>query len=241
MYYLLHCNNQPLTHFVERDMLNKALVKLQVIINPRWGEFLTPNYLYHLSPHLLSVEQLTPRVPDNFLVKKGFEDNKTKRVSFSNRLDGCLRAMSSNLKDKVLFIYRASPDKAITPTIKQVPDAHLTFEKWVLKPVNIQLVGKLKVNEAIEVPLTYRYGVKNTADLYDWDFDIVELNSSIVKTQQLFTKQGKTSLEDGLLKTLSLNESITWDLVVPDSVKMKFKDDFQSFVIKESFSLSSQW
>ena len=126
--------------------------------------------LFHLSMKPLKLKSMSPRVPDNFLVKHGYEDAKTKRISFTPSIDSALMAMSSNLKDKVLYVY-AAPNNTpfVEPSVSQVPDSGITKERWVLEPVQVYLIGKIKVSDATDETFTYKYG-NNTAELYAWNW-----------------------------------------------------------------------
>jgi len=130
--------------------------------------------LYHLSENgNLSGKKLTPRIPDNFMTKNGYEENKTARISFAESIDGALVGISSNLKGKVFFIYEID-EEYIKPEIKrisnkEVPDQSLTGEVWVLNTVKIKQTGKIKVTEAHSKPLKYKYG-EIWADTYKWKY-----------------------------------------------------------------------
>ena len=137
-------------------------------------EITSKNGLFHLSAVELKNTRMTPRVPDNFLVKHGYEDSKTKRISFVPSIDSALMAMSSNLKDKVLYVYAApSTTKFTEPSVKQVPDSKVTGERWVLDQVKVFLIGKIKVSTAKDEAFSYQYG-NNTAELYAWNWDVVK-------------------------------------------------------------------
>ena len=136
--------------------------------------------IYHLSEINLNNKVFTPKVPSNFLVKNGYEDNKTKRICFSTTIDGCLRAMSQNLKDKKLYVH--IPDKKYKiykPTIDEVPDSKITNEVWILEPVKMKCVGIIQVKESIGDGLSYTFG-NNTAELYNWDWIWIEKYKSSI-------------------------------------------------------------
>ena len=96
--------------------------------------------------------KINPRIPNNFFTKNGYEDNKTKRICFSTSIDKCLMGLSKNLTDTYLFVYKIDLEKSnITekdiykPSIKQVPDANITDEVWILKSIYIKHEGKIHV------------------------------------------------------------------------------------------------
>lgn len=154
---------------------------------PRWDwvEKINESYMaeqstssvkvYHLSQSNLDSKTLSPKIPDNFLTKNGYEDSKTGRVCFAKSIDGSLRGLSQNLTGKEYFVH--IPDgkyNIYTPSIKEVPDAKITSEVWIKEPVKLKCIGKIKViKDKGEDGIPYKYG-DNTAELYDWEWKWIE-------------------------------------------------------------------
>lgn len=120
-----------------------------------------------------------PRVPSNFMTKNGYEENKTPRVCFSTSIDGCLRALSQNVNGKEFYVYNpeiSSKHTVYKPTQKEVPDAKATNEHWILQPVTLHCIGKIRVTGEKGNGIPYKYGDKNqyTAELYDWKWKWIE-------------------------------------------------------------------
>ena len=136
--------------------------------------------LYHISEKNLDNKILYPRIPNNYMTKNGYEDNKTPRVSFSKSIDGCLIALSANIKGKEFYIYEPIDNnvKIKSITNNDVPDANLTDEVWILEPVKIKVTGKIKVLDSIDEPLIYKYG-NNEASLYKWKWKSISLTESV--------------------------------------------------------------
>lgn len=134
--------------------------------------------IYNLSENNMDEKILHPRIPDNFLVRGGYENGTTPRVCFSSTIDGCLRALSQNLKGKTLYVHvPVDIDKCnvCKPTIKQVPDCKITNEVWVTNNVRLKCIGKIYVKQATDkAGMVYTYGDNNKAELYDWDWRWVE-------------------------------------------------------------------
>lgn len=126
---------------------------------------------YHVSFEKSENIKLIPRVPDNFLTRNGYEDNTTKRVCLSTSIEGCLKAMSQNLKGKRLYVYSVElyENDVIVPTIDRVPDAKITGEVWVTKGIMLPIYGVLDVYKAGRAH-KYQYGNGNTAELYSWHY-----------------------------------------------------------------------
>ena len=140
--------------------------------------------LYFLSEHDDWDESIIrPRIPNNFLTRNGYEDATIPRVCFSTFIDGCLRALSQNLKGKVFYVYQpVGKYEVITPTLEQVPDRAVTRERWITKPVELHCIGKIQVGEAKGDGIKYVYGEDNehSAKLYDWEWEWIEkINESV--------------------------------------------------------------
>ena len=131
--------------------------------------------LYFISENNMDNKTLNPRIPNNYFTKNGFEDNKTKRVCFCSSVGNCLKALSMNCKGKEFFVHIPTGDfNVVLPTKNQVPDSEITGEKWILNPVKIKCVGKIKVLDDDKQPgETFNYG-NNSAELYGWKWTYVE-------------------------------------------------------------------
>lgn len=131
--------------------------------------------LFHVSSVKLANTTLEPRIPDNFLVRNGYEDNITERISVCKSIDDCLTAMSRNLKNKNFYVYKLKNIniKKKTPSVKEVPDSSITNEVWLLEPSEFKLVGKIHVTGTKGDGLSYTYG-DNTAELYRWKWSYIK-------------------------------------------------------------------
>lgn len=129
--------------------------------------------IYFVSETNMDGRTLTPRVPKNFLTDNGYEDSETKRICFSNSINGCLIALSQNIEGKEFYVHvpeNMNTLKIEKPSKSQVPDVARTKEIWVLNPVRIKTFCKIKVLKAKDKPLKYTYGDNKVAYLYDWDY-----------------------------------------------------------------------
>lgn len=141
--------------------------------------------LFHLSIINLNNKTLQPKIPNNFLTKNGYEDNKTKRVCLSKTIDGALIAMSQNLSGMDLYVHKPAREiKIITPTEAEVPDCNLTGEVWCTRPVKLICVGKIHIDGPSGSAGIYRYG-KNTAELYSWYWDWIDNDANVTFTNNL--------------------------------------------------------
>lgn len=133
--------------------------------------------LYFIS-RTKDIKKLTPRIPDNFFTRKGYEDNKTPRVCFSTDIGKCLMGLSMKVSGQKYYVYQ--PDgkyKVISPTKKQVPDVEITDEKWICEEVNLKCIGEIFViGDKGEDGIRYTYGPNNeySAELYEWNWKWVK-------------------------------------------------------------------
>ena len=119
-------------------------------------------------------QTLVPRIPQNFMTKNGYEDNKTKRIPASDSIGKCLKAISKNLKNEKLFVHKILTNEIpYNPTIQEVPDKNITGEVWFMKPVKLKCVGEILIpDDDGKDGQTYTYGPKNTeAELYGWKYE----------------------------------------------------------------------
>ena len=119
-------------------------------------------------------QTLVPRIPQNFMTKNGYEDNKTKRIPASDSIGKCLKAISKNLKNEKLFVHKILTNEIpYNPTIQEVPDKNITGEVWFMKPVKLKCVGEILITDDDgKDGQTYTYGPKNTeAELYGWKYE----------------------------------------------------------------------
>lgn len=137
--------------------------------------------LYFVSQNDMDGKLLTPRVPNNYFTKNGYEDSKTPRVCFAPSIDKCLMALSQKCSDMELYIHTPESGQQLDvhkPTIDEVPDCAITGEIWVKNKVRMKCIGKIKVVKDKGLPgHKFSYGSgkdKKEAELYDWEWKWVE-------------------------------------------------------------------
>ena len=163
-YNLLENNTSPVYRINESSLLE------QKINNPK---------LYFVSKVSMDDELLKPRIPDNYLTRNGYEDNKTPRVCFSETIEGCLSGLSQNIDGWELYVQVPDGEyEVIKPTVKQVPDVNITKERWICSNVDIKCIGKIKVKDNGKPGIKYKYG-NNEAELYTWDYEWIAKYNSI--------------------------------------------------------------
>ena len=96
--------------------------------------------LYHLSDNN-NLTVLTPKVPECAVAS--YEDVKTKRICFSDIIEGCLSALQDIPKKYYVYV----PAEQITekdiyyPTVNDVRDAKYTHEVWILHEIKVKCIG----------------------------------------------------------------------------------------------------
>lgn len=140
-------------------------------------------HIYFISDKNMDGKVLSPRIPDNYFTRHGYEDTKTKRVCFAPSIDKSLMALSNNITGKEFYVHIAIGEyKVYKPTVKQVPDSKVTGELWVTKPIKVSCIGKIKVISDMGLPgHKFSYGDKE-AELYDWKYEWVERLNSVVES-----------------------------------------------------------
>lgn len=209
-YYILDEKNIiRFRNYFKSLMKNKSINEEYFLLNETQNSIVN---MYHLSQFNLDNIKIKPAIPDNFLTKNGYEDNKTPRVCFSKSVDGCLRGLSQNLTNKEFYVHvplyqRNIKSHIVHPTTDKVPDCKITKEVWITVPVKMKCIGKIKVLKdrgEDGLPYTYEKGKnKHTAELYDWDWIWTE-------------KYNGTSLDESLnsLLTEDVNKSELADKVI---------------------------
>lgn len=135
--------------------------------------------LYFVSGDNFDGKTLYPRVPASALMDyDNAEDDSTNRICFSPSIDKCLMGLSQNLTGRTYYIHIIDPSVKVTadmiqhPTADQVPDVKITGEVWIIKPVKMKCIGRIKVLKDDGKPgHPYTYGNGRKAELYGWDWE----------------------------------------------------------------------
>lgn len=103
--------------------------------------------LYHLSMERMDGRVLYPRVPES---RADNEDSVTKRVCFSTSIRGCVKAICAESIVCSAYIYEPADidkikDNIVVPSTNEVSDVKDTREKWVTCPVELKLVGVVRI------------------------------------------------------------------------------------------------
>lgn len=115
--------------------------------------------LYFLStnPNLYN-KIIEPRVPDNYAIDIGMEDNQTKRIAVCETIRGCLSSIPIifNEGDRIYVYYIDYNGDIYKPTNKEVYDVEFTGELWILEPVKLIYQGEIVITERKEIWTSYK-------------------------------------------------------------------------------------
>ena len=123
---------------------------------------------FHLSKDR-NLKILSPKIPECAI--SSYEDIASKRVCFSNTIKGCLSALQCNVGDKFYVYTIKEPNKTgiYFPSIYEVRDCKFTGEVWVLKPVKVKRIGRIKVTKILSVR---EYNTeRGTISVFDYLFE----------------------------------------------------------------------
>lgn len=115
--------------------------------------------LYFLStnPNLYN-KIIEPRIPDNYAIDIGMEDNQTKRIAVCETIRGCLSSIPIifNEGDRIYVYYIDYNGDIYKPTNKEVYDVEFTGELWILEPVKLIYQGEIVITERKEIWTSYK-------------------------------------------------------------------------------------
>lgn len=132
--------------------------------------------LFFISTYDINDNILFPRIPDNYFTQNGYEDNIHKRVCFCKTIEKCLMALSKNCENLVFNVYEVddiTKYQVYKLDVCEVPDSIITEELWILEPVKLKFIYKIKcTNSDDNNGYIFKYGDK-IAKLYDWKYEII--------------------------------------------------------------------
>ena len=115
--------------------------------------------LYFLStnPNLYN-KIIDPRIPDNYAIDIGMEDNQTKRIAVCETIRGCLSSIPIifNEGDRIYVYYIDYNGDIYKPTNKEVYDVEFTGELWILEPVKLIYQGEIVITDRKEIWTSYK-------------------------------------------------------------------------------------
>jgi len=101
--------------------------------------------LYHLSLDS-GLTSLTPRVPECAI--STYENTSTKRICFSDFIEGCLSALQDSPSKYYVYIpENIQEDEIYYPTVYDVRDCKYTHEVWVLNTIKVKCIGIIESSE----------------------------------------------------------------------------------------------
>ena len=132
------------------------------------------NKLYFISIDKINNNILYPRIPNNYFTKNAYEDNKQKRICLCKSINKCLMALSKNCKDLIFNVYEVDDInnyQVYRPNIEEVPDSIITEELWIITPVKLKYIGKIRCIDSVDNDgYIFKYSDK-IAKVYDWKYE----------------------------------------------------------------------
>lgn len=136
-----------------------------------------PSKLIHLSERFHDGDWFIPRVPGT--AAPG-EDEKIKRVCFSNSISGAYRAIKDCCRYNVLYVHVPCDigeivrrGKLFKPTSEQVYDVIETGEYWVKCKVRLKCVGVIKAWVDWNGNVRFRWLERFEEDFKDYEVTIL--------------------------------------------------------------------
>lgn len=90
------------------------------------------------------MDVLTPRIPE--CAVSIYEDTSTKRICFSDYIEGCLSALQDMPRRYYVYVPQddIQDENIYYPTVDDVRDAKYTHEVWVLHEVKVKCIGVIQ-------------------------------------------------------------------------------------------------
>lgn len=204
--------------------------------------------MYHISTDP-KLEELKPRIPS--YLKKGGETNpdypenkETKRICVSSSIEGCLRAIINfdslmTIDEKRYYVYipekpfeeyKHKTNKEIIKD-KDVFDANITKESWILEPCKMKLYGIIKVKQVKDRKI--KKTINSDANIgvlnFDWDWivkpGVFEESNLLISNEEFFTESKLSTKERNDLKDseFGIPEERSYPLNDADHVKQAVK------------------
>lgn len=101
---------------------------------------------YFVSTKSFNNKILQPKIPKN---KASSEDYITPRICVSKSLLGCLESTDIYTKHKRVYVHTCNSNNIIQPSYKEVNDAYLFGEEWILESVEMKLFTILYIEKEI--------------------------------------------------------------------------------------------
>lgn len=129
------------------------------------------NKYYFVSKKRLKNNTISPRIPQNRLTLSGKEDNKTKRICVSKSILGCLHSTNIYATNKRIYLYNCIVDTkfVVQPSEKQVSDAKLTGEEWIIcdTKMNLEMILHVKNTDINDEYIKYTIKDKDSDGFFN--------------------------------------------------------------------------
>lgn len=115
---------------------------------------------------------LNPRIPKNRMPS---EDDKTARICVSTSIAGCLAAVQGLKEGNIVYIHTCKSNQVIQPTKDLVPDVFFTGEIWITEPVQMYLIGKIKITHVNY----FDYDIEKGISMTNYQYRVVNMKDKV--------------------------------------------------------------
>lgn len=126
--------------------------------------------LYFVSTKRLDGVKIYPRIPQT---AGSHEDSSVARICVSESLLGAVQTTSIYLKYMRFYVYTVDTADALriyTPTTKQVADAYIYGEKWLLDAVTLRLLKTVYVQKELVTDTITHYKIQSKDEEISFGF-----------------------------------------------------------------------
>lgn len=182
-------------------------------------------------------KNVNPKTPNNYFTQNGFENSKTKRVSFYTSISGAIMSLVKREEGMRLYVHTpmGSYNQYYKPTIEDVPDCKITGEVWIDRPIKLKCIGLIELKKETGKIHKFKYGQK-IGEVKEWEFNWVEkydtdknqiddefkYSSSYMKNKM--KKEYKNYLKESKLTTDERNELPIEKFGIPELKKYPLND-----------------
>ena len=128
--------------------------------------------LYHLSK-TKDLTILEPKVPECAVPM--FENTTTKRVCFSDNIEGCLSALQDGPSVYYVYILNEHIEESFLyyPSVNEAIDCKLTNEIWIKKKIHVKCIGIIQTQN-YDWSKRHNTGIGKRATFFHYSYEWIE-------------------------------------------------------------------
>lgn len=155
--------------------------------------------MYFLSENNNDGATLSPRIPQNFYTRNGYESQDTPRVCFSTTIDGCLIGIPRDVDGKIFYVHNPADNNFSYRRItnEDVPESSVSKEVWVTSPVKLKMIKRIRVTGKNGDPFPYKFGDSHEGILQRWNYEDVKEEPKLeIVSESKLTSEKRNKLDD---------------------------------------------